>query len=136
MAAYMRKRRAKRREEARLRLGGKCVVCGSTEKLEFDHVDPSTKVLNVSSAKCLDGPRDRLLEEVDKCQLLCKLHHREKSRLNGDLSGGGHNKLPVKHGTASLYNQKCRCDHCKEWKRKYRNGLVDSRGENLSGELP
>lgn len=28
-------------------LGGKCVRCGATEDLEFDHIDPSTKVFAV-----------------------------------------------------------------------------------------
>jgi len=29
-------------------LGEECVRCGSTDRLQFDHVDPTTKVFNVS----------------------------------------------------------------------------------------
>jgi len=29
-------------------LGGRCVRCGATEDLEFDHIDPSTKRFTIS----------------------------------------------------------------------------------------
>ena len=28
--------------------GGKCVVCGATKELEFDHIDKTTKVAKIS----------------------------------------------------------------------------------------
>lgn len=40
-----------RRERARLiaALGGKCVECGTTEELEFDHLKPRTWIANKTS---------------------------------------------------------------------------------------
>ena len=59
------------------RLGGKCVVCGTTENLEFDHIDKTTKKFKITNG--LSYSLEKLYEEVDKCQLLCKKHHIEKS---------------------------------------------------------
>lgn len=77
MREYQVRRRAKLRAELTALLGGKCVRCGTTEKLQFDHIDPETKLFVISSG--LDKPREVLLAEVAKCQLLCQVHHREKS---------------------------------------------------------
>ena len=60
------------------KLGGKCVECGCTEALEFDHIDPSTKSFNIASG--YTKPKDILLGEVAKCQLLCNKCHIEKSK--------------------------------------------------------
>lgn len=77
MRAYMAQRRARIREELTAMLGGRCARCGSTDELEFDHVDPATKLFSIASG--LDKPRAELLAEVAKCQLLCGVHHREKA---------------------------------------------------------
>jgi 5-methylcytosine-specific restriction endonuclease McrA len=69
------KRRQKRLQEMRDKLGGKCVKCGTTESLQFDHKDPRTKCFNVS-------PQDsweKTLPELYKCQLLCSSCHLEKT---------------------------------------------------------
>ena len=60
------------------KLGGKCVECGCTETLEFDHIDPSTKSFNIAAG--YSKPKEVLLEEVAKCQLLCNKCHIEKSK--------------------------------------------------------
>jgi len=60
------------------KLGGKCVECGCTETLEFDHIDPSTKSFNISSG--YHKPKEVLEEELSKCQLLCNKCHIEKSK--------------------------------------------------------
>lgn len=74
--AYMKKRWENRRTTAIAYLGGKCLECGTTEDLEFDHIDPSTKVCSVAKASSFS--EQRFWAEVDKCQLLCHTHHREK----------------------------------------------------------
>lgn len=48
MRNYMRARYHARRTAGIEKLGGKCVDCSSVEELEFDHVDRSTKVFNIS----------------------------------------------------------------------------------------
>lgn len=62
------------------RLGAKCAFCGETNVkiLEIDHKDPNTKKFEVKSK--LSCKRIKLIEEVDKCQLLCKPCHDEKTR--------------------------------------------------------
>ena len=67
---YIKARKHARRAKLVEMLGGKCVRCGSTEDLELDHVDPSTKAFNV----CADLTRawDDLVAEAMKCQLLCR----------------------------------------------------------------
>ncbi len=64
------------------RLGGKCAGCGTTENLQFDHIDRTQKIDNV--AKILDYSVEKLTEEVDKCQLLCYECHEFKSLINHD----------------------------------------------------
>lgn len=70
----------RRKKENRLKaiemLGGKCVDCGITENLEFDHIDPCTKEKNVCNY--LNTP-SKLFEEVKKCELRCKKCHRERT---------------------------------------------------------
>lgn len=60
------------------KLGGKCVKCGCTERLEFDHIDPSTKSFNISAG--YHKSKEVLQEELAKCQLLCNKCHIEKSK--------------------------------------------------------
>lgn len=79
--AYMLAYRAERRQKALDLLGGECAVCGSTENLEFDHIDPDTKSGHVSTM-LMSAKWDDTLVELQKCQLLCKAHHIEKSRLD------------------------------------------------------
>ena len=60
------------------KLGGKCVECCCTEALEFDHIDPTTKSFNIAAG--YTKPKEVLLAEVAKCQLLCNKCHIEKTR--------------------------------------------------------
>ena len=59
------------------RLGGKCARCGCTENLQVDHKDPREKVFEVKSR--LSYKWVNLIDEVDKCQLLCKPCHKDKT---------------------------------------------------------
>lgn len=73
-----RKLRKERKEHLVERLGGKCVECGTTHLLEFDHIDPLKKSFTIASK--ITAPIEVLYEEVDKCQLLCRYCHYEKTR--------------------------------------------------------
>jgi hypothetical protein len=118
MAEYMAERRRNRRKQLIEMLGGVCVRCGKGEPLDFDHIIPETKLFNISSAKALDGPWERLLQEAAKCQLLCPECHRKKSKENGEL-GGGQNRIDD-HGTEAMYQKGCRCDFCRQARRDAR----------------
>jgi hypothetical protein len=70
------KRRQKLKEEAKQKLGGKCVWCGATENLEFDHIDPAQKQFTISAFPC---SLELWWKEVEKCRLLCKTCHKKHS---------------------------------------------------------
>lgn len=63
---------------ARAVLGGRCQWpgCDSRRRLEFDHVDPSTKV---GSPHVLWSSPAALGAEIHKLQLLCHAHHKLKT---------------------------------------------------------
>jgi len=57
--------------------GAKCSQCGydkHTSALDFHHVDPETKKFTISSS--LNRSLKSLLEEIDKCVILCANCHR------------------------------------------------------------
>ena len=62
-------------------LGGRCVDCGTTKNLQFDHKNPSEKSFNVKSLLT-----ERNLEELEKCELRCGNCHLEKTK--NDYSSG------------------------------------------------
>ena len=75
---YMRRRYADRRVAAIELLGGKCSKCGSSKKLQFDHIDRKSKAVNI--ADLWRHSWKRILIELEKCQLLCECCHTEKSK--------------------------------------------------------
>lgn len=97
---FQRKRCARNRRE--WFIDKYCVRCGSVEQLELDHINPKDKIThNVWSW----SPQKRK-EELAKCQVLCRDHHKEKTRK--DMGYG------LKHGTENGYGYyKCRCDECR-----------------------
>lgn len=86
-AAIYRDRQANRYEEARALMAElksqPCVDCGGTFPwfcMDFDHVDPKTKVNSISQMFG-SGSIKRILEEVAKCELLCCVCHRIRTFL-------------------------------------------------------
>ncbi len=62
-------------------LGGKCVECGATDRLQFDHIDPRSKRFEIAD-KLAQYAWPRLMAELSKCQLLCFDCHIEKSKID------------------------------------------------------
>ena len=79
-----RERKNKHRQYLVDMLGGKCVGCGTTEKLQFDHIDRHKKAFCIS--KHLASKIDKLIEEAEKCQLLCDDCHKIKTSINHDAN--------------------------------------------------
>lgn len=101
--AYHRKYWYKRRQRLLDYLGGKCAKCGSRERLEFDHINPELKTVNISHNVTFAA----MQVELDKCQLLCNNCHRQKSKEEAKL------RRPMRHGTYYAWlNNKCRCEIC------------------------
>ena len=86
-AAYVRAKYQERRAAGIAHLGGACVLCGSTEDLHFDHIDPTTKSFNISSSNISNS---KFWAELKKCQLLCSPHHKEKTLKEGNFKVIGH----------------------------------------------
>ena len=115
MRTYMLARYHQRRAAAIAKLGGKCVKCGTVEQLEFDHIDPKTKSFGIGKMWSLSN--DKLQKELEKCQLLCKPCHKEKSDRELELS----------HGRGLTGKKNCYCPKCKPLKQEYMRGYQRNR---------
>ena len=108
----MRVRMRRRKIECIELLGGRCVRCGTDEKLEFDHVKPRSQSFRI--ARTYVRGREKLESELKKCQLLCWSCHLVKSRETGELPPA------AEHGNRSRYaNQGCRCALCSDASARY-----------------
>lgn len=123
MRDYINDYRKKKRFSVISSLGGKCVNCGSLEKLEIDHIKREDKVKPVSWM--YTDKLENLLNEVKKCQLLCTQCHKLKTRKEIFEN--------LEHGTLSLHQRHgCRCDICvgafREYHRNYKKTRRKWRG--------
>jgi hypothetical protein len=102
MRTYIKARRKVRRARLIELLGGRCVSCGSTDELEFDHIDPETKVFAVGSD--MSRAWDKLVEEALKCQLLCRECH---------VAKGIEDRPEPAHSYYRYWYYGCLCATCK-----------------------
>lgn len=71
--------------------GRSCTDCGNLWPfyvMDFDHRDPSTKLFNVSQmifSHCERSKWGEVLDEIEKCDLVCKNCHIIRSRAGGHL---------------------------------------------------
>jgi 5-methylcytosine-specific restriction endonuclease McrA len=110
--------RARRRKILMAALDDQCAECGTTEALEFDHVNPATKSFVIADS--LDFPWPVLFAEIVKCQLLCHQHHLAKSMANGELGW-------VEHGGGLSGKRNCKCEPCRAKKREYMQAYMQRR---------
>lgn len=85
---------------ARYTRGHVCVDCGSTDRLELDHRDPSEKV----SHRIWSWTATRLEAEIAKCDWRCAACHQAR-----------HAEERARHGIGG-YQRGCRCDVCRDAK--------------------
>ena len=111
MRIYMGERYRRIRAEILVKLGSKCAICGSTERLEIDHIDPSKKTMRTERITFVG--QERRDRELENCQLLCDKHHNEKS-----VKEKGQTMAQGTHGTLSSVRY-CKCDLCKAVKSEY-----------------
>ncbi len=73
--------------------GGKCEECGFEDDgtlgflLDFHHIDPALKKFGISAGN-LRKKMSLLMDEADKCQLLCVMCHRIHHHKQGMLNNG------------------------------------------------
>lgn len=109
--AYLNERYAEQRAMFIALLGGKCAVCGVKENLQIDHIYWQNKGFDVGQ---LWGKKSlpKVLEELDKCQLLCEDHHKLKTKQ--DQAEMSYYK-PINHGKMYAWMKlKCLCEVCTE----------------------
>lgn len=78
MYKYVQKSRNQRKADMVFVMGGRCQVCGydtCSNALDFHHIDPKTKCVNLAKSTSLSW--DRIDTEQQKCALLCSNCHRE-----------------------------------------------------------
>jgi 5-methylcytosine-specific restriction endonuclease McrA len=72
---------------------GPCRKCGSPERLECDHVDPSAKAMSPRALWSLATDNPVRVAELAKCQVLCYECHSEKTRReNGEVFANKHRR--------------------------------------------
>ena len=79
------KRRFDRKKKFVLLKGGCCAKCGYDKNLAaltFHHREPEKKSFGISSRELAMYKESRLLDEVDKCDLLCHNCHNELHNLH------------------------------------------------------
>lgn len=112
---YQRKWIARRRRDW-IAANGPCKKCGSSERLQVDHIVPANKGMEVAAiwSRC-KAAREA---ELAKCQVLCFKCHTNKT--NGEAY------RPRVHGTVAMYKRgKCRCAQCREANSRYnKNGRL------------
>jgi hypothetical protein len=80
--------RVRARQEANLKLLRDCrrAPCADCDRrfepyqMDFDHRDPSAKSFGLTSPTALGTSRDRLMAEVAKCDVVCAVCHRLRTR--------------------------------------------------------
>lgn len=112
--AYNREKyREYRRRNMLVLTGGKeprCNQCGSDKDLEFDHVDPGQKIFNMNTRKSLK--KEDYLEELMKCQILCKECHEQKTAKENE---------GYTHGSLYAFQKaKCDCEICTQAEIEYK----------------
>lgn len=104
-----------RRRRAWIEVNGPCAQCGSSDRLEVDHIDRATKTAN--PAAIWGWSAERRAAELAKCQVLCHDCHQQKTLAEFRSAG-----QPCPSRTA--YRGGCRCGGCKSveaaYEREYR----------------
>lgn len=97
--------------------GGKCEICGYDKNiaaLELHHLDPSKKSFQLDARHLGNTTIDKLLEEADKCILVCANCHRELHNKQLDKSNIPVllNEMTSKHINLTHTYKKSVCKHC------------------------
>lgn len=96
---YSKKWVAKRRAD--FFMGKSCVICGSVDGLQLDHINRFEK----TSHRIWSWAESKRLAEISKCQVLCTECHKVKT--------SSEVWKPITHNDSG-YSRGCRCELCKK----------------------
>lgn len=102
-----------------------CIDCGTTERLEVDHVDPAQKI----DHRIWSWSLPRRTVELAKCVVRCETCHRDRHAAERRVHG------------IKRYEKGCRCEVCRATKaasnRRHRENVARraSRESNSGGRL-
>lgn len=99
--AYHRARRVRLTTEWFESQGNRCARCGSTERLEIDHIDPATK--RWETGELWNRKESDRAGELAKCQALCYECHKLKTIVE---------RSKFEHGRSCYCHRGCRCEIC------------------------
>ena len=71
--------------------------------MDFDHREPKGKLIKLS--RLVWGNRQRMIEELRKCDLVCAVCHRIRT-FTRELHKGAHLRVPVRAKTVPSEKQK------------------------------
>lgn len=77
---YQKQQRNKRKIKLVLLKGGQCEKCGYNKNLhalQFHHINPKEKLFNINGREMYSRSMEVLINECNKCQLLCSNCHAE-----------------------------------------------------------
>lgn len=97
--------------------GGKCEKCGYNKNiaaLEFHHLDPSTKSFQLDARHLSNTTKEKILEELNKCILICSNCHRElhNPQLENENIDNLLNEIKTKHTPFLGEKKQYLCKHC------------------------
>ena len=110
-ACYREVARIKTKQKLVAYKGGKCEICGYNKclrSLTFHHIDPSKKDFIISAG--YGNSFEKLIKEVDKCQLLCHNCHNEvheKESLKKNLTLKRYEYATKKSSEEIIQTRKC-----------------------------
>lgn len=85
---YQREWLIQRRQEWIEQNGGKCVKCQSTDSLQIDHINADQKQRNISTLWSMSPTNPVRVNELSKCQILCRNCHLSKTIDNKEHARG------------------------------------------------
>ena len=96
--------------------GGKCELCGYNKNigaLEFHHLDPSIKMFNLDERHLSNRTIDKILQEVEKCILVCSNCHKEIHYPHLDNKNIENFLLEFKTNSKKITDKKYKTTTCK-----------------------
>lgn len=114
--AKQKERALSRKLELIVLKGGKCEKCGYDKNiaaLEFHHLDPSIKSFQLDSRHLSNTTKEKILEELEKCILVCSNCHRELHNSQFDKNNVNNLLIEMQSKYTSIFSKNKKKEICK-----------------------